>query len=217
MNASISMLHHSDRFKVTESLHVSALISQPTHWNLHQILVYCKFNTFEWQEHVFVRLSQELLPLISCINMQPANVCLHNQQKQLDESATPLRQPGQILIALLSEALKSSISVDLLPLKKWSENSRVWLTLNVDSPQIIYSAADCVAVVGENHMNWVLHSNMLSWKVSRRPGVKITVSDRWFSWQKKAAKKKRYKAITEAVLYKVQKLKYTCSFFLLRV
>ncbi len=29
------------------------------------------------------------------------------------------------------------------------------------------------------------------------------VSDRWFSWQK-AAKKKRYKAVTEAVLYKVQ-------------
>lgn len=82
--------------------------------------------------------------------MQTANVCLHNQQKQLDESATPLRQPGQILIAFLSEALKSSICVDLLPLKKWSEN-RVWLTLNVDSPQIIYSAADCVAVVGENH------------------------------------------------------------------
>lgn len=37
-----------------------------------------------------------------------------------------------------------------------------------------------------------------------------TVSDRWFSWQKKAAaKKKRYKAVTEAVLYKVQKLQCT--------
>jgi len=65
----------------------------------------------------------------------------------------------------LAEALKSTISVDLLPLKPLSENSRVWLTH--------YMAQQIVLPWWVRNM-WTLRSNTLARKVSSRAGAKIT-------------------------------------------
>jgi len=63
----------------------------------------------------------------------------------------------------LAEALKSTISVDLLPLKPLSENSRVWLTH--------YMAQQIVLPWWVRNM-WTLRSNTLARKVSSRAGAK---------------------------------------------